>query len=125
MFALGLSPTVRAQVNSWTKLNSGNWEEPVWSLGALPGASQSIMITNEGWKSVAISAATAQIYPQSLNVNSVTILSPTNTVNSLLLNDAGLQVPLTVNALTIGSNSTMSVLNSALRLNGPNGSGMY
>jgi hypothetical protein len=31
---------------------------------------------------------------------------------------------LTVNALTISSNSTMSVLNSALKLNGPNGSGM-
>jgi hypothetical protein len=70
LFAVGLSPTVHAQVNSWTKPSSGNWEESVWSLGTLPGAGQSIMITNEGWKAVAIGANTAQNYPQSLNVNS-------------------------------------------------------
>ena len=116
-----LASVTQAQINSWIKPGSGNWEEPAWSLGALPGPSQSIQITNAGWKSVAIGAGTTQNYPQTLSVNSVSVLSPENTVNSLLLNYAGLQVPLTVNAMTIGSNSTLNVLNSALRLNGPGG----
>jgi hypothetical protein len=113
-----------AELNSWTKPTSGNWEEPQWSLGVLPGADQSIMITNQGWKAVAIGPNAALNFPQSLNVSSVTVASPTNSFNTLLLNYAGLQTPLTVNSLTVASNSALTMFSSALRLNGPTGVGM-
>jgi hypothetical protein len=116
--------SLSGQVNSWTKATSGNWEEPVWSLGMLPGAGQSIMITNAGSKTVTVSTSTAQNFSQSLNVNSVVISSPATFSNSLRLNNAGVQMPLTVSSMTIASNSSFFMLGSALQLNGPMGVGM-
>lgn len=114
-----------AQVNSWASPTSGNWEDaPSWSLGILPGTNQTIMLTNYGWKAVQISANTAQNFPQSLNVNSISISSPTNSFNTLLMNYAGLATPLTVQSLSVNSNSAMTMLSSALQLDGPNGVGM-
>jgi hypothetical protein len=115
---------VSAQINSWLKSSSGNWEESQWSLGALPGSGQSILVTNAGWKAVAINPATAQNFPQTLNVNSITVASPVDSYNVLLLNYAGLPTPLTTKFLTIASNSAMTMLNSALNLNGNGGEGL-
>src|SRR5215469_4223635 len=92
----GFLSRARAQVNSWTSPTSGNWEDSSWSLGALPGTNQSIVLTNAGWKAVQISPNTAQNFPQTLNVNSIDISSPTNSANTLLLNYAGLDSPLIV-----------------------------
>jgi hypothetical protein len=113
-----------AQVNSWTNRTSGNWEEMRWSLGVLPGPGQAVMITNEGWKAVAIAASTAQSQPQSLTVHSVTVSSPIDTFNTLLLNSPGLQVPLTARFMTIASNSALTMHLSALHLSGGPGEGM-
>jgi fibronectin-binding autotransporter adhesin len=113
-----------AQNNSWTSPTSGNWQDGSWSLGIIPGTNQNIMLTNAGWKAVQIGASTAQSFPQSLNVNSITISSPTNSFNTLLLNYAGSATPLTVKSLSVGSNSAMTMISSALQLNGPNGSTM-
>src|SRR5438874_9778353 len=113
-----------AQDNAWTKTTSGNWEEPYWSLGTLPGPGQSVLLTNAGWKAVAIGWSTVANQPQSLTVNNLTISSPIDSFNSLLLNYAGFQMPLSVQALTIGSNSAMTMLASWLQLDGPNGVGM-
>src|SRR5438067_2521943 len=63
----------RAEVNNWTKTNSGNWEESAWSLGVLPNSTQSVAITNSGFKAVAINPATTVNYPGSLTVNDFTI----------------------------------------------------
>src|SRR6185437_11656461 len=85
-----------AQVNSWTAA-SGNWDQPSnWSLGILPNSSQSIMITNSGWKAVAINPSTPINFPDSMTVNSLTIQGATNTENTLLLNYVGTDFPLTV-----------------------------
>lgn len=119
-----LAAFARAQQNSWTGPTSGNWEDSSWSLGVLPGTNQSILLTNYGWKAVQISANTAQNFPQSLNVNSIDISSPTNSFNTLLLNYAGLNTPLTVQAVTVESNSTMAMYSSALQLDGGNGVGL-
>lgn len=120
-----LAGPARAQVNSWTSSTSGNWEDtPSWSLGILPGTNQTIMLTNYGWKAVQISANTTQNFPQSLNVNSISISSPTNTFNTLLMNYSGLATPLTVQSLSVASNSAMTMYSSALQLDGPNGVGM-
>jgi hypothetical protein len=119
-----LCATTSAQVNSWTKTSSGNWEESFWSLGELPGVGQSVMITNANWKSVMIGPNTTANFPESLTMNSLTISSPTNSNNTLLLNYAGFATPLTVNSLLIASNSALTMLSSALQLNGPEGVGM-
>lgn len=123
--AFTLATHAATQPNSWTKPTSGNWEEPYWSLGVLPGPDQRIMITNGGWKAVAIAASTVQNFPQRLNVHSVTVLSPIDSFNTLLLNYAGTESPLTVSgSLTIGSNAALTMLSSAVRLAGPPGSGL-
>ena len=64
--------------NSWTSAVSGSWQDLTWSLGAAPGPGQAIMLTNEGWKAVAINPSTAQEFPQMLSVYSINVASPTN-----------------------------------------------
>jgi hypothetical protein len=109
-----------AQFNSWTKTSSGSWEEPFWSLGVLPSTSQSgVLVTNEGWKAVAITATTARDYPDSLKMNRLTVLSPANTFNTLLLNHAGVASPVEIgDFLRVGSNSAVVALSSALHVRG-------
>ncbi len=114
--------TAEAQTNSWTNPASGNWEDPYWSQGTPPGSNQSIYLTNTGWKALQISPATTQSYPQTLGVNSITVSSPTNSSNTLLLNYAGLQTPLIVGSASVpgvfvlSSNATVLMLSSALEV---------
>ena len=114
-----------ADANSWLKPTSGNWEEPQWSQGILPNYGHSVMITNAGWKAVQIAPSTAQNFPDSLNVYSIIVASPVDSFNTLMVNYAGFDRPLTINySLTIGSNAAMTMLSSALRLAGPGGVGL-
>jgi hypothetical protein len=112
-----------AQVNSWLKSGSGNWEEPQWSLGVLPGTNQTIMITNAGWKAVAIASSTEN-YPSALSVYSITLSSPLDGYNTLLFNYPGQQTPLATRLFTVSSNSAVSMYNAALNLTGGGGEGM-
>ncbi len=107
-----------AQTNSWIKPNSGFWHEPFWSLGVLPDSSQShIMFTNAGWKALAIDQVTARDHRDNLHIQRLTITSPTNTVNTLLLNYAGFQTPLLVSdSVHLGSNSVLLTLSSVLQI---------
>ncbi len=82
------------------------------------------MITNYGWKAVQIGPSTVASAPQSLTVNVVNVASPLDSFNTLLLNNAGFNVPLTVNSLTVGSNAALTMHFSALRLAGGPGTGM-
>jgi hypothetical protein len=115
-FALSSS----SQINSWTKSTSGSWHEPFWSLGVLPDANQShITVKNAGWKAVAIDRVTARDFPESLNIPRLTVSSPTNTMNTLMLNFAGLQSPLRVAGdFDLGSNSVLLTISSALEVGG-------
>ena len=116
---------VFADANSWLKPTSGNWEEPQWSQGILPNYGHAVMITNAGWKAVQIAPSTAQNFPDSLTVYSITVASPVDSFNTLLVNYAGFDRPVTVNYnLTIGPGAAMNILSSALRLNGPPGVGL-
>jgi len=103
-------------VNNWTNPASGNWEDLKWSLGILPASSQTIMITNQGWKAVAIGANTTQNFPQSLNVSNIFLGGYTDSFNVLLLNYAGFAVPLTAGSINVGSNSAMTILASAVNV---------
>ena len=103
--------------NSWIKPSSGNWDDPsVWSLGVLPNSSQSVLIANSGWKAVAVNQSTPINFPNSMTVNSLTIRGAWDTMNTLLLNYAGVAVPLRINTdLRLETNSSLVSYSSALR----------
>ena len=105
------------QVNSWTKPTSGYWEELYWSLGVRPAFDHSIMFTNEGWKALAIGASTVANFPSTMQITRLTVLSPTNSYNTLLLNFAGVQTPLRISEnFYLGSNSVLLSLSSGLQV---------
>lgn len=58
-------------INAWTNPVSGNWEDLKWSLGIRPAADQAIMLTNQGWKAIAIGPNTVQNFPETLDVSNV------------------------------------------------------
>ena len=106
-----------AQVNSWTNPASAPWETMYWSLGVLPDNTQSIMITNAGYKAVGISASTRDNFPNSLTMSNLTVFAPTNAFSTLLLNYLGTNVPLEVlNVCTIGTNGLIENLYSAFEI---------
>ena len=113
-----------ADLNAWTNASSGNWQDAYWSLGSLPTNGQYVAITNEGWKAVAINPDTTQNYASNLAVYSLDIASPANSFNVLLMNYAGLEVPLTTRLMTVASNSSVRMLYSALHLSGGLGEGL-
>src|SRR5882757_430470 len=114
------STSVSAQMNSWINPTSGSWDQASsWSLGALPGSSQSVMITNSGWKAVAINPSTPVNFPASMTVSNLTIRGAWDTENTLLLNYAGTAVPLTVlNGLTLQDDGRLLNFNSGLVIQG-------
>lgn len=101
--------------NSWVKPSSGNWQDQTgWSLGNLPAVNQDILFTNAGWKAVSVGADTAQNFPQSMNVGSITVSSPQDSYNVLLLNYAGYGTALQAGSVTINTNAVLTVLGSML-----------
>src|ERR1051326_4123713 len=91
---MGLFSAQAQVVNSWIKPGSGDWQDQTaWSLGVRPAPNQTIMLTNQGWKAIAIGPATVQNFPESLNVDSVIASGYTDSFNVLLLNYAGTDVP--------------------------------
>jgi hypothetical protein len=117
LFLLAIAPAL-ADVNSWIRPTSSYWEDSVtnWSLGKLPDATQSVMITNAGWKAVAIGTNTAQKFPQSMTIQDMQIASPVDTHNVFLMNFSGFTVPLQMTGLTVGSNSDVLVQSSMLQV---------
>src|SRR4051812_3725677 len=115
---IGIGGSIQAQTNSWINPASGNWEDSAsWSLGAPPGSDQTVLVANHGWKAVAIGANTTANFPQTLSIGSLQITSPgTDTVNTVLMNYAGLQTPLHMaQYLDVGTNTMMVVLQSAVQ----------
>jgi hypothetical protein len=118
------STAVLGQSNSWINPASGNWDEASsWSLGALPNSSQWVMITNSGFKAVAIGSSTPVNFPGSMSVSNLTLCGPTNSFNTLLLNFVGAGNPLVIGdsntpgSLVIGTNSAMVMFSSGLIVN--------
>lgn len=103
--------------NSWTNPTGGAWEDMHWSLGELPNPDQMIFIDNPGWKAIAIGSDTVQSFPQTLRPASITVSSPTNSYNVLLLNYTGFQTPLSVQQLVINSNAALVAVSSVLQVN--------
>jgi hypothetical protein len=110
-------------VNIWTNPISGNWEDLKWSLGVRPASGQTIIITNQGWKAVAIGSNTVQNFPETLSVSNVVLGGYTDSFNVLLLDYAGFAVPLTTALITVGTNSAVTALGSILNVSSNSGPG--
>jgi hypothetical protein len=117
---LSASHLAAGATNAWIQSTSGNWDQTTnWSLGVLPNSSQSVMITNSGWKAVAINPSTPGNFPGSMTVSDLTIRGSTNTQNTLLLNFFGTAVPLTVlNGVTLQDDGRIVNFNSRLVVQG-------
>src|SRR5438876_739717 len=116
--------TRAATTNSWIKPGSGDWQDQTaWSLGVLPAQDQTIMLTNQGWKAIAIWPSTVQNFSETLNVSSVILGGYTDSFNTLLLNYAGYEVPLTIGSINVGTNSGITALASALTVSSNSGPG--
>ena len=119
IFLAALPASAADATNSWIKPTSGYWEEQSsWSLGVLPNQTQSVYITNAGWKAVAIGPNTAQNFTQSMQIQDLLVASPVDSYNTLLLNFSGFEVPLQTASVQIGSNSAITVQSSALETGG-------
>ncbi|MGH9881265.1 MAG: hypothetical protein ACRD6N_07500, partial [Pyrinomonadaceae bacterium] len=100
-----------AQTNSWVSGVSGNWHDAnSWSAGVLTGTNQTVLITNENSKTVRIGADTALNYPETLQVESVTVSAPNNSINTLLLDAALTNTPFSTAGLNIGEGGILAVL---------------
>jgi hypothetical protein len=122
LLALGLE--ARGQLlNNWTNTVSARWESSTnWSLGMRPASSQTVNITNAGYKAVNIDAATISGFPDSMTVSNLSVAAPTNSLSTLLLNYAGLGTPLKVlNDCTIRTNGTIANYYSSFEMDGING----
>ena len=116
LFGTHFSLVADTPINAWIKPGSGDWhDQTAWSLGVLPAEDQTIMLTNQGWKAIAIRAVTAQEFASSLNVSSVIVSGYTDSFNVLLLNYAGTDVPLrAANGLSIYAGGQVQNLSSSL-----------
>ncbi len=108
--------TGRAATNEWIKGSSGAWEETnSWSLGILPDASQSVLITNAGVKTIEINGATGNTFSASLTVSNLMV----GTTNTLLLSDLDTNTPLRVlNLLRIDEGARLLNFDSGIEVGG-------
>jgi hypothetical protein len=110
-------------INAWTNPASGNWEDLKWSLGLRPGPGQTVMLTNQGWKAIAIGSITVHQFSETLDVSSVILGGYTDSFNTLLLNYAGFETPLVTGSVNVGTNSGVTALASVLNVSTNSGEG--
>ncbi len=105
---------VFAQTNSWISPANGNWEDAHWSLGELPSTNQIILFTNAGSKTLTIGPNTVQNFPETLTVDTISVSSIPGSVNTLVLNQTGLQT----GSFIVDSNSMVLMQSSSLSIHG-------
>src|SRR5712671_5633766 len=82
--AFALSSSVIAQTNSWTAANDGSWQDGVkWSLAVAPDTAQSVLITNEGSKTVVIDSITSSTFSNTMTVSNLTVSGTGTATNTL------------------------------------------
>jgi hypothetical protein len=104
-------------VNAWTRNTDGYWHDhTAWSLGHVPSwADSRIAFTNGGSKTLEINAATTRDYPDSLRIRELLFNRQDGTSRTLLLNNAGWEVPLKVDqGLRLWSGVNLVSINSAI-----------
>src|SRR5947207_7877105 len=117
VLTVATTASVAQPINTWTKSTSGNWGEPFWSMGRLPMAGDRVFVNNPGWKAVAIGASTMRNFPGSMEMQDLTVASPVDSFNTLLVNFTGFETPVKVTGrLTVESNAAAIVLGSLLHV---------
>ena len=110
---------VPSTANSWTN-GSDKWENAGdWSLSVIPALNQAVFVTNSVTKTLTIDGTTSSDWPNSMTVNLLTLSAPSGYVSTLSLTNAGTSLPLNIldpTGLVLGSNSILTVTNSAVVL---------
>lgn len=98
------------QNNDWTNSSgAGRWDDPMWSLGVLPGSNQTVRITNNISEIVKADASTSVNYPNSLNIGSLVMWAPDGVTNTLVLDSLTANAPFRINRdLDLGTNSVIT-----------------
>ena len=106
--------------NSWVNPSDGAWQEGSnWSLGMGPDFTQSVLVTNDGNKSITVDSTTSIAFSNTMTVNDVTISGSSGATNRLLLSNVGADSPLHIrDSLIIGSNGVLLMTNSVLLVDG-------
>jgi len=114
-----LSSTGYAQTNSWTNPSTSKWETPGnWSLGAAPNGSQSVYITNAGFKLVQMDATTASSSTVMTSAN-VTVSGTGNVSNRLSIAGTGSLTPFVITTgLSIGPAGSLAIANGIVQYTG-------
>lgn len=116
-------PAQALTTNSWTD-GSDKWETPGnWSLNLAPSTNgqSAILITNAGNNTVTIDATTVGV-PSTMTISNLLVSAPSNSTNTLFLNNAGSITPLRVRrGVKIGSGGSVVITNSVLRVDGLSG----
>lgn len=103
----------------WTNSAGGFWRDATnWSANRAPFlGSGSTYLTNAGVKTVVIDAATPLT---NLFVNGLNLWAPTNSTNTLLLQDVGTNSPLVVSnqTFTINNRGALQITNASLMVTG-------
>ena len=116
---LCLGGNVSGQTNRWSASGDGFWDDPLnWSLTLSPSTNQLLVsIESPGSKTVTIDRFTAGNNAGTLTVSNLLISAPSGSTNTLFLNNAGTNKPLTaLGAFTVGTNGALTVLNSAVNV---------
>jgi hypothetical protein len=74
------------------------------------------MITNQGWKAVAVGPNTVRDFPLTLDVSGVILGGYTDSFNTLLLNYTGFEIPFNSSSINVGSNSGITAVSSVLNV---------
>ena len=100
----------------WTNSSGGKWEEASnWSQGA-PTNSLWCGITNPASKTVTIDASTATLHPETLAIESLTLVGANGT-NLLLLSNPGTGTPFQVqHTVTVGNGAKLTINNAAMQI---------
>ncbi len=105
-------------VNAWTRNTNGYWHDhTAWSLGHVPSwADTRIVFTNAGSKTLEINATTTREYPDSLRIRELLFnWQDEGTTRTLLLNNAGWEVPLKIDqGLRLWPGIKLVSINSAI-----------
>jgi len=111
-----ISSAAHAQTNSWINSASGFWQDAnSWSLGMPPNTTQSLLVTNAGNRTVFIDSSTSSGYSNTLTVSDVILAGQSSAINTLLINNIGVNPPLHVlNSLIVDPGGALLETNSAL-----------
>jgi hypothetical protein len=119
---LAASTLFALETNEWTKTTDGKWEEPFWSLGRLPDASQSILLSGDTVRTVKLDAITAQQAGDSMTVNQLVVTGKTTVLLDHLPASNSLRVDSGTNhfdTLVLETDSTLINLDSTLIVGNP------